>query len=535
MALTPGEKALMMKIAEEGGTKQEARLRLQAVRETQQSLPVPDTEQKFEESLSKVTEGGATLGEKGEAAKLGLQLGVEKIGETLGTPERQRKLEAGEFAETETVGEDVQKSLALAEAGVGRTVKGFAEIGAGLKTAILEPGVPEEKSTQLLESSLQGLTDIIGGTFGAATSPIPALLPDFIEKPLESLAGFLGAFGDKGVELLIEASGEDPNSPTALAARENASTLTQLGAFKGIGKGAKVAREKVGPLLEKSAEAQLEKVLAPTKEKFKAKTQQVLPRLKKEVQVAATRESLLKKFEAKLEQTGQRLESFIEGEGIKGNTKKSKIIDTLNEAKKEFEIDGVQVEPTKIKVIDGLIEVLDQFPDEIPNTKLRNLRQIWDKSVSKAGRFDSAKTPEVLAEVDFKKMVTNDIRETLARSNPKLADINKDYSYYKNVVDVLGETTKRKTGQATPLGQRAAQAVGFVSFLPGGIGEAFLGSAALKGLVSAMNSTGWRTVSAKAKNSLADAIAVGDKVAAKKAIGDIGNEIFFIEEGRVED
>ena len=64
--------------------------------------------------------------------------------------------------------------------------------------------------------------------------------------------------------------------------------------------------------------------------------------------------------------------------------------------------------------------------------------------------FDKAVTRDKIAkfqdEVDVK--LADTLRTELAKNNPELANLNKEFSFYKNLDTVMQETLSRTTGQA---------------------------------------------------------------------------------------
>lgn len=287
------------------------------------------------------------------------------------------------------------------------------------------------------------------------------------------------------------------------------------------------AKEVTGRVLKRAGERQFEKVLVPTKEVTKKITQKkILPKLAEEVPIAASREGLLKKAKAKAEQFGEKINEFIEKEGVEGKVSTETITKLLEEQKKANTVKGVDVEPATTKVIEGIQDTIKQFGDSIGGKDLVRLRRIWDKSIARKGKF--AKDAQLIDELDFKKQVTNSIRDELAKSNPKLDVLNKKFSFFKSLENVLEETVKRKTGQAKPLAQRFAGVTGAVAGAPGGILGAAAGAVLLPTLSKALSSTLWRTVGSATKLKLAKNLAKGSEsgvAGVLKTIGEIIPEV----------
>jgi len=158
---------------------------------------------------------------------------------------------------------------------------------------------------------------------------------------------------------------------------------------------------------------------------------------------------------------------------------------------------------------------------EVPVEKLRQLRQAWDEVAAQAKVFQGQQLADHAAG-KVHAMASGAIREQLAADFPNIAAINKEYSFWKNVKKVVGDTVLRREGQAKPMSQQIAAAGGLaIGGATGGIHGAIAGKAALEGLQKAMASPAWRTVSAVYKNRLADSIAKGNTSATTYEIGKI--------------
>lgn len=387
------------------------------------------------------------------------------------------------------------KDVASAVASPIDTAKSIGGLAVGLVQKLI-PG----------EQNQEALVDALVNNYAERYGSVEKATETFKKDPigfLSDTAGLLLAGGG-----VIKGAG----AVTKLNALKTAGTaIVKTGAAIDPLIGASRVGKPIAKALKKSAGASLEKVLAPTKEVTKAKTAKVLPELVKEKITAFSTESFQKQIRERMSNVGKQFDDLIESEGIHGETKTAKLTNVLEEAKKNFMVGDVVVEPKTIKVIEGLQDTLSQFGDSIPNTELRTLNQIWSKTVAKGKRFDITKTSEVLDELDLKKIVTDSMRQELAKTNPKLDIINKKYSFYKNVDDVLSETVRRKKGQAGGLGKKLAFVAGLAT------GEGVMGklvsATAMSTFVKTIESTAWRTVSSKLKLKLSESIATGNKAA----------------------
>lgn len=155
---------------------------------------------------------------------------------------------------------------------------------------------------------------------------------------------------------------------------------------------------------------------------------------------------------------------------------------------------------------------------EVPVEKLRQLRQAWDQIASDAKVYQGGNLADAaLGRVHA--MAADAIRGQFAQDFPDIAALNKEFSFWKNVEQVVNDTVLRREGQAKPLGQKIAGAAGMTfGGMSGGIKGAVLGKEAMDGLTRLAGSTAWRTISAVAKNNLANYLASGNRAAADLTI-----------------
>jgi hypothetical protein len=89
--------------------------------------------------------------------------------------------------------------------------------------------------------------------------------------------------------------------------------------------------------------------------------------------------------------------------------------------------------------------------------KLRQLRQTWDGVAALAKRYQSAELAGY-ASGEVHGMAADAIREQSGTQFPDIAALNEEYSFWKNVNQVVSDTITRRTGQAKPLKQKQAAA-----------------------------------------------------------------------------
>lgn len=141
----------------------------------------------------------------------------------------------------------------------------------------------------------------------------------------------------------------------------------------------------------------------------------------------------------------------------------------------------------------------------------RRFRQIWDDIAAAAGRYQGADLADY-AKGSVHGFSADAIRSVLAQNYPNIADINREYTFWKNADKVVQDTLLRRQGQAKPLGVKMANVAGTgAGMMVGGIHGAIMGREAMGMLESTITSPAWQTVSAVLKDRLADAIASGNK------------------------
>lgn len=286
----------------------------------------------------------------------------------------------------------------------------------------------------------------------------------------------------------------------------------------------KVASPIANPLasrLSVSAQKQMTQALAPTTKAMKAKAEQVVPGLLQRGTTAMTQESLLAKAADKAEDFGRQIENAWDAipEGVY-RTNIKPVFDDLQKRKISYTVNGVVVDDAAYGAIENMqrkllaVSNIDASPQS-----MREFRQILDKGTQRTGKsFALTDADSVVAET--RKATANAIRRELGSELPEIDKINKEFSFWSNVEEVMGETIKRKKPQ-TGLLEPAASLVGLATgsnFL-----QKILGALALKNFVKLTHSTGWRTISAVNKNKLANLLASGKGKEAATLINNLLN------------
>lgn len=397
-----------------------------------------------------------------------------------------------------------------------------------------------------------GMSEFIAGNTGRAVGGL-------ITQGIGATASLLGSkeFGPR-----LEAIGQKELTPKQVGL----STLemypggalgrkTLLGTLPKLELGATKLGQAINKSLSTSAVKQYVQALGPTTEKMKRIAEKVAPEMLNRGVKAWTLKGLGSKTASTLEKTGEVMDVVLEKIPKDLKVPTGNIINTIRDFKGEYLIGGmaidtkgniaaqlkaaadaagktvdeimrtarkvdgkvvvggVEAEPKAIQAADALESVVRQMSEkgEASFASLRSLRQIWDKTVAKAAGGKGFLLDELgNLTVEAKKAAANAIRTELSKASPELAKVNKEYSFWKNVVDVTEATVRRREGQSVPLGEQLMTAAGAAGGLAsGGIGQGVTFAVAAKELVKLVRSTAYRTRSAKLKWDVASAIAEG--------------------------
>jgi hypothetical protein len=407
-----------------------------------------------------------------------------------------------------------------------------------------------------LHSGIQGVQNALG-----VTKPPKSLWDEFSQ-----IGGSLKNFAGKSWDELQQATGEEKGIPVVgtpftdalivphMIARgveglatgvENSASDIEAGiknknpqsAAYGIGsalgmRGQLEAGERTGEainevvpgvknVLKQSAAKNYQDVLNPTRIDTKYQTQKIMPQLVKEAPVAMTRQGLAEKAAGQADIAGQQIEQTVSG--LQGSMKTQPVIDGLENLRQKYQVNGVSLRPE----VDGAINALqDQLrgisqPADVPGgaagpgeasisyQDVVKARRILDQAVAEVGGYQGRPLSDT-SMANIRKATANSFREELGNASPDLAAVNAKFHFWNTLNEVLEQTIQRKTGQVNALPKMETVIAGAGGLASGGGLTAALGfGAAMKALGSAFRSTGWRTVSAATKSSIADSLANG--------------------------
>ncbi|MEB3210069.1 MAG: hypothetical protein VKL39_01885, partial [Leptolyngbyaceae bacterium] len=251
---------------------------------------------------------------------------------------------------------------------------------------------------------------------------------------------------------------------------------SMLGAAKGPAKAAGTAgKQSVAQGLRESAIEQYGRVLNPTKEgtKFLAE-QKIIPELIDRGVTAMSVKGIKKRAANEAARVGQSIGEFWD---TLPDNLEMPVSDVIKRVRDEaLDINTIEANGKRIPIgpegaraletTESLISVLDEASRQGPNgvklmnvKKLREVRQFFDDVAARAKRYQGKDLADAnKAEIHGK--VADVIRSEFAKANPDLAAANAEYSFWKNVEKVAEETTRRRVGQAKPLGRKIAEAAG---------------------------------------------------------------------------
>lgn len=296
------------------------------------------------------------------------------------------------------------------------------------------------------------------------------------------------------------------------------------------------AAKKASGMLEEGAEKTMAQALGATKEKMKDEAATLAPEMLRRG-VRGSRDAMLAQAEQKTGEVGAKIGQEYAAAGAAGQTvpgaairaELEKAAETL--AVKDAAGNPVAIEGTQ-KVARRLAK-LDQFIDslgpDIPVDQAARIKQTWDRIVSKAGLYNQKAGASATDNADAWA-----IREAagafrdLLNKNPTIADLNKEFAFWKGLKTVLSETQKRTQAQGGGLVSAGMGGAGAIAgALTGDTASdkaqnAVLGGLAGRQFIRVIQSPAWRTtVTGPMKQKLADALASGNAERIATAIGRI--------------
>lgn len=309
--------------------------------------------------------------------------------------------------------------------------------------------------------------------------------------------------------------------------------------------------------LKDAAQKKVVQALGPTKERFKAMAERLAPEMLKRG-LGGSRQALQQKAVETLEVVGDDLDQALATHGGQPVTvdRVSRALETAKDAfrtTKEMTLTEaiskkyvlmkpggvslapgstmlpnglvqvmVEFEPRAIRQLSGLQKVIDDLGPVATVEQMTGLRRAWDKVVAQAGGYAHRAGGAIgvplqdQSEAFAKREGAGAIRKLLADEVPDLAAINKEYSFWKNLDDVLTQTLQRTQAQAPGLGKQIAEVGGAAAAASHGLGAAAATGKVAKMANAVFTSPRWRFIDANLRNKLADAMVSGN---ANRTIG----------------
>lgn len=432
---------------------------------------------------------------------------------------------------------DVAKDVAVGAAkSAGQTVstiaKGINAIPGVGETLSPSAGIRELDKRTKLENTAQEV-GAVGEQLGEmylTGGPVRKGIASITTKaiPLLEKAPALLRQTPKVVNMASEAANAGGN---AILHDQDAGTAAAFGAGGALTSEVLTA---AGPTLKKGAREQYNRVLAATTDKNKAKAAETVPELIKRG-VVGNEEQIGKMAGENVRKLGGQIDEAVSRVPEAARVDATKAIDDLENLKQTFIVEGQSVDDAAVKNIEELQGVLNGVIGDKPfggvsYKSLNRVRQIWDGAAARGGAY----TGKTLAEgsmLDAKAAGASAIREELSKAQPDIAKINAEFSFWKKVDDVMQATEKRRVGQAGGLRKVFSPSVAATV----GLGSAARGTpmlesgayaaaslAVLSGLDMLLKSGRYNTLSAVAKDRIANAIMSGNAEKVADLLGRTG-------------
>src|SRR3990167_1416413 len=375
-----------------------------------------------------------------------------------------------------------------------------------------------EKISSASEATFGKASEFLFGTTGKVAGTVVGTAAESVKKALTGKG-----FGKEGEDVFKPQEVITPKNILFTGLELIPDVKPVLGAIRAIPKyGEKIAVgitrgidslvEKIPESLRESAIQDFYKILNPTTKPLKRLTQKVAPEMAEKVGVITSTEKLLGKASEKVSIMGEKIQESLLDILPEQSTKIMPILESLSKFQKKFMVDGISAEPKVTNAVNdiasSLIDLTKQG-DEISTQGLVRLNQIWSKTVAKASGFERFSDEISQAGLLAKKEATRIIREQLAKDLPDVAILNKEFTFWKRVEDIVRATVERRTGQAVPLSERFGQVVGGVAGTGGGPTKIVIGAYLGKKIIQAIRSPLWKSIAAKTKDQIADLIAEG--------------------------
>lgn len=335
-------------------------------------------------------------------------------------------------------------------------------------------------------------------------------------------AGLLGMGGEAARQLILRALGY-PSPVVPATSAEAARGITQQGVEQALtqlgGEGLNALLGRAAPAMQRGAEEQYYRALAPTKERTKTITRDIVPELIQRGESGSIG-SLKERATTRAAAINPQLDvAYAQTPAAATAGSGTTILKDLDQLKQRYMVQGKVANATAVNAIEGVQDVIKQYGGDIDPLSLRKLKAIFDEAPAAAGAYSGADLTTRYT-LKAQKAAANSIRNIVDQANPDIAALNKEIHFWLDVQKVTSATSLRRTGQSgglvktlAPLAAAAGLGGGYATHgVEGGIvaGAAATAGAILTDLATQIvRSPTWRTTSAVYRSRFADALARG--------------------------
>lgn len=370
------------------------------------------------------------------------------------------------------------------------------------------------RGTAATAEALPGIAATIGGIAGSGVGGGTTFGMGAVPGAVTG-ATILGGGGEAARQLILRSLGFPSPTTSTEAAKDIGTQAAIQGTIQagteGLGRG-------LPALLRRWGLEQYYRAINPTKQVTKAIARDVTPELIERGE-SGTLTGLQKRAAERVQTLGPQLDlAYAQTPASATAGSRTQILKDLDTLKSKYLVKGVNNDPAAVSAIEGLQKVINKNPVDMDPISLRQLRQIYDETLERAGEYRKAGLPFDLPTsltVQAQEAAANSIRRIMGAANPDIAALNKEMHFWIQVRDVMTETLERRTGQSGGLVRTLWPLVGAtVAF--GGHGTAERSGLAVAGVVGTelvtrmVRSPLWATTSSVVKDRVADALARGD-------------------------
>ena len=311
-------------------------------------------------------------------------------------------------------------------------------------------------------------------------------------------------------------------TPTEAAVSAGLSTLIP---------GSSAMRQRAGEALTDSAERSMAQALGATKEVAKQEAADIAPEMLARG-VGGTRRAMLDQATQQVDDLGRQIGQVVSNAATQGSTvPTADFIAAMQAARQTSQARAAFSTPIPgTEAITDTLQNLETFVAAqgaaLPIDKAQALKQTWANIVSKAGLYgpSAGASPTDKASAWAYREGADSMRGLIASESPTLEKLNKEFTFWKGLQDILDATKLRTQAQgsgltASVLAGSGATAAGAAT---GSLAGAVAGGAVAAALTKVVQSPIFRTrVTGPLKMALADAVSSGDQGKILRAIANI--------------